>query len=212
MTIMEFLQGLDSHIDYDNILSVVFSANSVKCQDTEDYWGINISKMDGTTISSYFGNASDDGLNWEGLARHNVLAEMSPVEGLRQAFTKACQGIEGKDIYIVAPNTANWMTRTLDLFKDFNVIPRKYNVHLISLQVLHKVHTDAFIANKLMNADSMEELCADNAYSRSLSLNKLKDIYGQVQMPAKPACEERCRIIKEITTDLLESWVKEEDE
>ena len=97
------------------------------------------------------------------------------------------------------------------MFKDYDIIPKGKEVHHISLQILHNLHTNAFLANSYAEASDMQAMSEDTKYSRSLPLKKLQEIYQVNPVSTRAACEERCRTMKEITTDLFESWVKEEE-
>ena len=134
MTILELLQSFDSDICYNNTVAFVLSANSVKAQDTSDYWGITYQPMtELTPTSMYFGNATDEALNYEEVARHQVLTNISSVEGFRLAFSKICKNAESDKIFLVSPNTQGWLKRSLDLFKDLDIVPKDKEVFTLNV-------------------------------------------------------------------------------
>lgn len=211
MTILEFLQGVDNEIDYENTAVVVFSANSIKCQDTSEIWGVNLCTLTNKQVTSYFGSPLDDSLSYEGITRTQVNESVSPVAGLREAFTKLFKQSGSDKLFLVSCNSKGWTQRVMDMFKDYDIIPKGKEVHHISLQILHNLHTNAFLANSYAEASDMQAMSEDAKYSRSLPLKKLQEIYQVNPISTRAACEERCRTMKEITTDLFESWVKEEE-
>lgn len=212
MTILELLQSFDSDIDYTNTVAFVLSANSVKAQDTADYWGVTYQAMtEVQPTSMYFGNATDEALNYEEVARHQVLTNISSVEGFRLAFSKICKNIESDKVFLVSPNTQGWLKRSLDLFKDLDIVPKDKEVKLLSIQVLHKLHTEAFFATKCEEYSEWDILETDQSFSRALSLPKLTGIYDVKYIPALSNNERRCKSIKDITLDLFDSLVAEND-
>jgi hypothetical protein len=212
MTILELLQGFDSSIDYSNTVALVLSANSVKAQESSDYWGCTYSLLSSPQPTCmYFNNPTDESLNYECVPRTSILTNLSSIEGMRMTLHKMCKEIESDKVFIVSPNVQGWLKRSLDLFKEYDVFPKEKEVKFLSIQVLHKLHTEAFFATKCELNSTWDILEQDSSYSRSLSLPKLSATYDIVTNPALSANNSRCKAIKEITLELFDSLVAEND-
>lgn len=210
--IINFIQSFDSRMDLNNTLTFIFSANYVKCQDKEDYWGITAQFLDqDKPVTFYFGNPSADSLNYEGVAVSEVCTSLSAVAGVRDAFYKLFQQANSDVLFLISCNSKNWTQRSFELFKDADVIPPGKEVIFISLQVLHKIQSDEFYA-AMVASGTMENLSDDVQFSRSLSLNKMIDIYHPARPTITAANIWRCNATWQIANELMNCMPKNEEE
>lgn len=211
--IIDFLQSFDSRLDLNNMAAFVLSANSVKCEDANDYWGVTFRLLDQDKASAfYFSNPSSDSLNYEGVSVSQVNTSMPSVDGMREAFYNLYKQADSDVIFLISPNSANWTKRSLKLFDEYNIVPKDKELVFISLQVLHKIATDDFFAAMIASGEGIEALTQDTAFSRKLSLNKLIDIYQPVRNEMCSANEARCNAIWQIANELMTQMPKNEEE
>lgn len=211
--IIDFLQSFDSRLDLNNMAAFVLSSNSVKCEDANDYWGVTYRLLDqDKATTDYFSNPSSDSLNYEGVAISQVNTSKSSIDGVREAFYNMYKQADSDVLFLISPNSANWIKRSLKLFEEYNIIPQNKELVFISLQVLHKIATDDFFAAMISSAEGIETLAEDTAFSRKLSLNKLIDIYHPVKNEMCAANESRCNAIWQIANELMTQMPKNEEE
>lgn len=202
--IINFLQEFDSRIDSNNLAVIIFSANSVKCEDVDDYWGVTTQTLDEHKPTAfYFGNPTTDALNYECISIDKVTTSMSVVQGMRESFYNLFKRADSDVVFLLSTNTQGWTKRTLELFKEYDIIPKGKEVILISLSILHHVATDEFLAGMYASKDSIESLAEDIQYSRKTTLNKLADIYQVQRDSARPANEQRCVTAWAIANELM---------
>lgn len=210
--IINFIQSFDSRMDMNNTASLIFSANSIHCKDVNDYWGVTAQFLDQATPDKfYFSNPTSDSLNYEGVAVSEVCTSMSSVDGMRDAFYKLFKKADSDVLFLISCNSKQWTKRSFELFDEYNIIPEGKEVVFISLQVLHKIQSDEFFA-AMIASGTIDRLTEDSAFSRSLSLNKLIDIYQPVRKAATPANIWRCSATWQIANELMQCMPKNEEE
>lgn len=202
--IINFLQEFDSRIDSNNSAVVIFSANSVKCEDVNDYWGLTTQTLDeNAPVACYFGNPTTDSLNYECVSIDKVITSMSAVHGMREAFYDLFKRADSDVLFLLSTNTQGWTKRTMELFKEYDIVPKDKEVILISLAVLHQIATDGFLAGMYASKDNIESLAEDLQYSRKITLNKLADMYQVQRDMARPANEQRCITAWAVANELM---------
>lgn len=211
--IVEFLQSIDSRLDSNNVAAIVFSANSVKCNNPDDYWGVTTQTLDETEPKAiYFGSPSSDSLNYESVSINQVNTSMSSIEGVRHAMYDLFKRADSDVLFLVSTNSEGWTARTMELFKEHNVIPSKKEIVFISLANIHRLNTEQGYAAMMDNNATADDLGKDIAVSRKLSLNKLIDIYHVTRHSVCTNNEYRCRAIWEIMSELITHLMKNHEE
>jgi hypothetical protein len=91
----------------------------------------------------------------------------------------------------------------MELFKEYDIIPKDKEVILISLAILHQIATDEFLSGMYASKDNIESLAEDIQYSRKVTLNKLADMYQVQRDIARPANEQRCITAWAVANELM---------
>lgn len=211
--IIDFLQSIDSRVDSNNLAAIIFSANSVKCESVDDYWGVTTQTLDESKPKAmYFGNPTTDSLNYECIDISKVNTSICSVEGVRQAIYDLFKRADSNVLFLISTNSEGWTKRTLELFKEHRIIPEGKEIYLISLAILHKLDTEEIFAAMMDCSGDMESLGRDMSFSRKLSLNKLTDIYHVSQNAVCSSNEKRCRAVWEIANELMTHMMKNQED